>query len=271
MPSAIPTTNASSVSLNSRRQRTRARRRRALHLSVCQWPNVVPLARPMARSGLAAINGEWPLAASSFVVGNREYAWSNNVSLPDQVAVSEAETISVLIDAIRSGDLAASDRLFARLYDEFKSRAHLMLRAGPRQTLCTTELVNETWMRLQGRALSIENRAHFSNLAARAMRQVLIDRARHRNAQKRGDGAQPITLSAADDIHGDDPFDVLALDQVMSELAKIDQGLANLAQLHLFGGLTIPEIAELNGTSDRTVFRQWRTARMYLVKSMAPE
>jgi len=183
-------------------------------------------------------------------------------------AVAENDTISTYIDAIQAGDASASDRLFAMLYEEFRDKAHVLLRVGPRQTLCTTELVNETWLRLHGRMLPVENRAHFCNLAARAMRQVLIDRARHRNAEKRGDGVQALTLRAADDVQGEDPFDVLALDQVMVELARIDPKLAELAQLHLFGGLSIIEIAELTGKPERSTFRLWRTARMYLVKSI---
>ncbi len=185
-----------------------------------------------------------------------------------EFAVADTDQISGLIDAIHGGDVAASDRLFALLYEEFKSKAHVLLRVGARQTLCTTELVNETWLRLHGRLQPVENRAHFCNLAARAMRQVLIDRARHRNAEKRGDGVQALTLCAADDVPGEDAFDVLALDQVMTALARIDPGLAELAQLHLFGGFSIIEIAELRGTPERSAFRQWRTARMYLVKSI---
>lgn len=182
--------------------------------------------------------------------------------------MSDTDTISNMLDAMRGGDAAAGDRLYARLYEEFKAKAHVLLRVGPRQTLCTTELVNETWMRLHGRMQPVENRAHFCNLAARAMRQVLIDRARYRNAEKRGDGVEAITLRAADDMHADDPFDILALDQVMTDLAKVDVQLADLAQLHLYGGLTMAEIAEIQGSSERTAFRQWRTARMFLLKAI---
>lgn len=182
--------------------------------------------------------------------------------------MAENPDLAQLIESARAGDGAAGDRLFALLYDEFRERAHGMLRAGPRQTLCTTELVNETWLRLHGHRLAVESRAHFCNLAARAMRQVLIDRARRRNADKRGDGLQAITLRAADDVRAEDPFDVLALDQVMTELARVDEGLAEIAQLHLFGGFSIIEIAELSGTPERTAFRRWRTARMYLVKAI---
>ncbi len=139
--------------------------------------------------------------------------------------MTEPDQISALINAIQAGDAAASDRLFGLLYEEFRNKAHVLLRVGPRQTLCTTELVNETWLRLHGRMQPVENRAHFCNLAARAMRQVLIDRARHRNAEKRGDGVPALTLCAADDVQGEDPFDVLALDQVMTALARVDRSL----------------------------------------------
>lgn len=179
------------------------------------------------------------------------------------------DQIEALIAALQAGEADAADRLFELLYAQFKSKAHILLRVGPRQTLCTTELVNETWVRLHGRTLPVASRTHFCNLAAQAMRQVLIDRARHRNAEKRGDGAEALTLRAADDVQGDDPFEVLALDQVMTALARVDARLAEMAQLHLFGGFSIIEIAELTGTSERTAFRQWRTARMFLVKSMS--
>lgn len=182
--------------------------------------------------------------------------------------MADSSQFSVLIDRIRAGESAASDELFALLYAEFRSKAHRMLHFGPRQTLCTTELVNETWLRLHGRVQPVENRAHFCNLAARAMRQVLIDRSRNRSADKRGEGITPLTLCSADDVQAEQPFDVLALDSVMTELARIDAGLAELAQLHLFAGLSIVEIAELRGIPERTAFRHWRTARMYLVKTI---
>lgn len=171
-----------------------------------------------------------------------------------------------LIDGVRAGRADALDRLFTRLYDEFKSQAHRLLRVDPRQTCCTTELVNETWLRLNGRAIAAESEAHFFNVAARAMRQVLIDRARHRAAGKRGDGERPLTLCAAADVAADEPFDVLVLDRAMGGLARIDADLAQLAELHVFGGLGIAEIARLRGTSERTVFRDWRAARMALMK-----
>ncbi|HVH35409.1 MAG TPA: ECF-type sigma factor [Tahibacter sp.] len=183
--------------------------------------------------------------------------------------LSDADVaIEELLAGARQGQTDAADRLFALLYEELRAQAHLVLRIGARQTLCTTELVNETWLRLSGRALPVESRRHYCNLVARAMRQLLIDRARLRQADKRGDGGEPLTLSAAADIAADEPLDVLALDRVMGALTAADPLLAELAGLHLFGGLGFAEIAELRGVSERTVFRDWRAARMFLLRYM---
>lgn len=181
--------------------------------------------------------------------------------------MSSTDPIAELLERIRGGDGGASDRLFALLYDEFHRKAHQLLRIGPRQTLCTTELVNETWLRLRGHGIPVDSREHFAHLAARAMRFVLIDRARQRQALKRGEGEAPLELGTLD-AGGDDPFEVLALADTLSELARIDLELARIAELHLFGGYSIIEIGELRGIPERTAFRRWRTARMFLVRAL---
>jgi RNA polymerase sigma factor (TIGR02999 family) len=179
-----------------------------------------------------------------------------------------SEQIATLLDALRGGDAGAADRLYGLLYDEFHGKAHHLLRLGPRQTLCTTELVNETWLRLQGRQIPIESREHFANLAARAMRQVLIDRIRHRQAQKRGDGEALLEIQA-EDAGGDDPFEVLALHDTLQDLARVDPLLAQIAELHLFGGFSIIDIAAMLAVPERTAFRRWRTARMFLIRAIS--
>lgn len=176
-----------------------------------------------------------------------------------------ADPVDTLLDDLRDGAADAAGRLYALLYDEFHRKAHFLLRSGARQTLCTTELVNETWLRLHGRPMQAATRMHFFNIASMAMRQVLIDRARARQTAKRGEGLLPLTLTAIGETSGDEPFDVLAVDQVLNALERVDPKLLEIAQLHLFGGLRFAEIAELLGASERTVFRQWRMARMYLV------
>ncbi len=176
-----------------------------------------------------------------------------------------ADPVDSMLDDLRDGVADAAGRLYALLYDEFRRKAHFLLRTGARQTLCTTELVNETWLRLHGRPMQAATRVHFFNIASLAMRQVLIDRARARQTAKRGEGSLPLTLTAVSEHEGDQPFDVLAVDQVLNALERVDPKLLQIAQLHLFGGLRFTEIAELLGDSERTVFRHWRMARMYLV------
>lgn len=178
------------------------------------------------------------------------------------------DPIAELLDAMRAGDGGAADRLFALLYKEFQGKAHQLLRSGPRQTLCTTELVNETWLRLRGRAIPVESREHFAHLTARAMRYVLVDRARQRQALKRGEGEQALEIGTLE-AGGDDPFEVLALADTLQELARVDPDLERIAELHLFGGYSIAEIAELLAIPERTAFRRWRTARMFLVRSIS--
>jgi RNA polymerase sigma factor (TIGR02999 family) len=186
-------------------------------------------------------------------------------------ALNTVTTVDQLLQDLQQGDVTAGDRIFTLLYDDFKGKAHLILRSGGRQTLCTTELVNETWLRLRGQFHSVTTRLHYCNLAARAMRQVLVDRARSRSADKRGAGELPLSLQELDAVAGDNPYEVLLLDQVMHVLDKVDTSLSQLAQLHLFAGLSIAEIATLQGANERTVFRKWRTARMALLQLMSDQ
>ena len=179
---------------------------------------------------------------------------------------TDTEDIDGLLARIRAGEDNAKNRLFALLYEDFRAQARLLLRVGMPQTLCTTELVNETWLRLNGKVLSVESRLHFFNVAARAMRQLLVDRARQRGAEKRGRGDEVLTLRAAGDVAADEPFDVLVLDRAMTELARVDASLAELTELHVFAGLDTGEIARLRGVSERTVYRDWRAARMFLLR-----
>jgi len=186
------------------------------------------------------------------------------------LAAVDPETVDALLTGIEAGERSAASDLYGLLYDEFKRKAHGLLRRRHRQTLCTTELVHEAWLRIEGRRLSAESRTHFFNIAAQAMRQVMIDRARARQTEKRGEDMPMMSLDLAEDVtDGEEPFDVLALDQVMAALSEIDPDLAELAQLYLFGGLSSAEIAQLRGVSERTVYRDWRTARMFLLRFLA--
>lgn len=172
--------------------------------------------------------------------------------------------IEALLEGVRCGRADATDRLFALLYEDFRSQAHLLLRVGPRQTLCTTELVNETWLRLSGRTLSVESRRHFFNLAARAMRQTVVDYARERLAEKRGGDLVRTELDdGLPDIHADAQR-ALAIDQALGVLERQDAELAETFAWRMFGGLSARQIAELRGVTERTVHRDLDLARNYL-------
>jgi RNA polymerase sigma factor (TIGR02999 family) len=176
--------------------------------------------------------------------------------------------ITELVVALRSGDREALDRLFTRVYEQLHERAHgQLMRARSGETLSTTVLVHETWLRFAGQdgsRIAPADRGHFFALAARAMRQIIIDNARRTNAQKRGGGAilSGITIDA---LPGPSSAPTLvALDGALDELAKLDERLARIVELRFFAGLTVDETADALGISARTVKRDWRKARAFL-------
>lgn len=173
-----------------------------------------------------------------------------------------ADTAS-LVRGCAAGDAHAYDALFASIYDELRCRAH-GLRQRPDSTLSTTALVHETYLKLAGSALAPNDRVHFFAIAARAMRQILINAARDNAAQKRGGGMQHATLDGEIvDRHGD-AVDVLALDQALDQLGAANARLRQVVDLHFFAGLSLGEAGELLGVSERTATRDWRTARALL-------
>lgn len=183
-----------------------------------------------------------------------------------------SEAITALLVAAGRGDSAAQDRLFPLLYDELHRCAHRQLRGAAGGTLSTTALVNETYLKLiAGDTLDVGSRAHFMALAARAMRQVLIDSARRNGADKRGGSAIKVTLDVDAAIAPDAAADVLALDQALTSLELIDERAARVVQLHFFGGLPFSEIAELEGITLRTVMRDWQAARAMLAGELQQE
>lgn len=169
---------------------------------------------------------------------------------------------------------AGSDTFIRQVYDELRAIAHARLR-GERAgvTLQSTELVHEAYMRLRaGNEVRWESRGQFFAAAAEAMRRILIDRARARGRQKRGgdaDGQPARRLSLdlaevaalADD---DDPDTVLALDRAIERLAEQDERVAEIVRLRFYAGLSVEEVAEVFGTSTRTVLRDWAFARAWL-------
>lgn len=178
--------------------------------------------------------------------------------------------ITQLLAALRDGDRGALDRLFALVYDELRRRAHLQLDfRTPGDTLSTTALVHETYLRLAAAGpLAVEDRRHFFHLAARAMRQIAVDYARRTGAQKRGGGRAVPLLEAPDIGTAVRSPDLIALDEALTDLTGLDQRLGRLVELRFFAGLSVEEVAGVLGITDRTVKRDWRRARAFLYQQV---
>ncbi|HMN94887.1 MAG TPA: sigma-70 family RNA polymerase sigma factor [Phycisphaerales bacterium] len=192
-----------------------------------------------------------------------------------------ADTIALLVGA-RSGDRAAQDGLLGAVYGELRALAGSFFRAQRAgHTLQPTVLVHEAWMRLFGAApVEVRDRAHFMAVAATAMRQILIDHARGRNAAKRGGGAERVSIDAAvgsADGGGSSGLgsgaagvlDILALDEALRRLESIDPRQARIVELRIFAGLSVAETAALVGVSHRTVEMDWAMARAWLSRELA--
>ena len=183
--------------------------------------------------------------------------------------VPGVDGVTQLLASWREGDPDAVNALFPLVYRELRALARRKRRGGSTgETLRTTALVHEAYLKLADHAKAdIRDRQHFFALASRVMRQVLVDACRRRNAEKRGGAASQGEL---DDTLGTDvrTVEVLILDQALERLARLDARLCQIVELRVFSGLTVEEIAELIGTSPRTVKRDWRKARAFLVSAL---
>jgi len=177
--------------------------------------------------------------------------------------------VTRILASLRAGDQAALDRLFPLVYDELRSVARRQLRRGAYgATLQATGLVHEVYLKLaDGSALDAESRGHFLGIAARAMRQLLIDQARSRLAKKRSGAWQRTTLSDGDDAVDVAPDDVIALTDALDELEPRQR---QVVEYRFFVGMDEREIAALLGVTERTVRRDWVKARAWLFRSLAP-
>jgi RNA polymerase sigma factor (TIGR02999 family) len=156
------------------------------------------------------------------------------------------------------------------VYDEMRRLAHRYLRRErPGHTLQSTALVHEAFVRLTGNALpQWEDRAHFFGIAAHLMRQILVEYARSRNAGKRGGDAIKLAIDSVD-VPGQTPgLDIVALDDALKDLARIDPQQSRVVELRFFSGLSIEDTAEVLGISESTVKRDWNTARVWLFREL---
>ncbi len=185
-------------------------------------------------------------------------------------STSPTGEVTRLLGQLRGGDRDALDRLFPLVYQELRYAAERALRreAGG-HTLQPTALVHEAYLKLAGGPLESANRAHFLGIAARAMRQVLVDHARRRRAAKRGGGEAAMSLSEADVAWSVRPDELLGLDEALDRLAQRNDRLRRVVELRFFGGLTEDEAAVALGVTTRTVQRDWAKARAWLHKELA--
>ena len=181
-----------------------------------------------------------------------------------------AADVTTLLLAWRQGDEAALDELIPLVYQELRRMAHRYL-AGQRtgHTLQTTALVHETYLHLVDcRQVRWQDRTHFLAVSAKLMRRILVDYARSRNAHKRGGAAQPLSLDESLDFAPQRGPDLVALDDSLEALAKIDSRKSKVVELKFFGGLETAEIAEVLGVSQQTILRDWKLAKVWLLREL---
>jgi RNA polymerase sigma-70 factor (ECF subfamily) len=177
--------------------------------------------------------------------------------------------VTRLLAELRAGEAGASERLISLVYGDLHRLASAcMRREQPGHTLQTTAVVHEAYLRLVGAEAGWEDRAHFFGVAARIMRQVLVDHARRRIATKRGNARRRVALNETLLISEQHLDDVLAVDGALEKLARIDPRQSRLVEMRFFAGLSVEEIARCLQISTPTVKREWRSARAWLRREM---
>jgi RNA polymerase sigma factor (TIGR02999 family) len=176
--------------------------------------------------------------------------------------------ITELLNAANSGDAAAQDAAYQLVYGELKRCARRQSALAPGSSLSPTALVSELYLKLrENRVERIHNRRHFFALAARAMRQIMVDHARHRSRVKRGGGAAHFEFDTSE-FGAATAEQALELDAALNQLSRRDAELAQVVEWHFFAGLTFQSIADELGRHERTVRHDWELARAYLRQSM---
>jgi|SRR5436309_415180 len=187
--------------------------------------------------------------------------------------IDHSRDVTRLLREWSAGSAQALDALIPLVYDELHRAAHsFMAREAPDNTLQTTALVHEVYLRLVGggaRDVDWQNRAHFQAVCATVMRRILIDVARSRRSLKRGGTAEHLPLDDAILVSNTPRVDLLDLDEALQSLAAVDQRQARVVELRFFGGLSVAETAEVLHVSPETVHRDWRLAKEWLMHELA--
>jgi RNA polymerase sigma factor (TIGR02999 family) len=186
----------------------------------------------------------------------------------------EPGEVTQLLNAVSNGSSDAFDRLMPVVYGTLKKIANVQLRGrGNNKTLSTTDLVHDTYLKmsLSGKnTVKWKGRSHFFAVASRAMRQILVDYARRKNAEKRGNSRDRITLTNRHHKYELQIIEILTLNNALDELEKLNDRLRKVVEYRFFGGMREEEIAEVLGVSTRTVERDWIKARLFLHKEIYP-
>ena len=180
--------------------------------------------------------------------------------------MSEDNEVTLLLSALTRGDDGAASKLIPVVYDELRRlAASYMRRERPDHTLQATALVHEAFLKLiEQRAVNWQSRAHFFGVAAQLMRRILIDHARGHLRQKRGGEHKKVSLDEAFIFSEQQSAELLAVDESLTRLSKMDQRQGRVVELRFFGGLSVEEAAEVLGISPKTVKRDWSIAKAWL-------
>jgi RNA polymerase sigma-70 factor (ECF subfamily) len=184
---------------------------------------------------------------------------------------AEPHEITGLLAAWSRGDRSALDRLIPLVESEMRQIARAYLaKESPDAHLQTTEIINEVFLRLiDSNGFSCGNRSHFYALCARLMRRVLVDQARARGAVKRGSGARHVSLEKTCLVSKERLTDIIAIDEVLTALSRDDPRKGRVVELRFFGGLSVDETAEALGISPESVLRDWRLAKVWLLRELS--
>ena len=179
------------------------------------------------------------------------------------------DSVTELLAGAQAGRNDAWDRIYAVLYDDLHRIAHSQIRQRTFGRMSATSLVSEGWLRLASAQFNVDNRRHFMALVARAMRFVLMDEARKELAEKRSDGYRAFSLEDGFDPGQDSALtEMVALDAALTRLSRLDMRLAQLVEMRYFGGMDEDEIAASLGVTERTLRRDWRKARAFLLTQL---
>jgi len=201
---------------------------------------------------------------------DRIYTGLQSIDREPSMAGATSEDISGLLTAWAGGDAGALEKLTPLVYGELLRIARRCMRQQSPQTLDTTALVHEAYLRFVGMGgLHWQDRAHFLAVAAQMMRRILVDAARSRAAVKRQGGAQRITFDESIPVSPQRDGSLLALDDALAALEKFDPRKARVVELRFFGGLTAEETAEVLKISPESVRRDWRLAKPWLAREVA--